>query len=93
MHRLMRPVEIAVRAVPETWAGRCLVPPHWAACIVAGGPRAMRNSLAQGRTRDAAIRTMIERLQAAGYTGTARVEGGWPGRPPWRYGVVPQFEI
>ncbi len=92
-YRLKRPVEISVCHVGERWAGRCLVPPHWSAQIVGGGPRKLRHVAAQGRTRDAAIRTMIERLQAAGYTGTARVEGGWPGRPPWRYGAVPQFEI
>ncbi len=83
-YRLKRPVEIAVQHVPERWAGRCLVPPHWSAQIVAGGPRKLRNAMAQGRDRDAAIKAMIGLLKSAGYSGVARVEGGGVARPPWR---------
>ncbi len=47
--------------------------------------------MAQGATRAAAIRVVIERLQRAGYTGVAHVERGGVARPPWD-GVVPQFD-
>ncbi len=83
MCRLKRLVEISVCAVPERWAGRCLVPRHFVATIVANGPRSMRGELAQGRTADTAVRVVIDRMKAAGYTGTARVEGGGVARPPW----------
>ncbi len=83
-YRLKRPVEIAVQHMPERWAGPCLAPAHWSAQIVAGGPRKLRNAMAQGRDRDAAIKAMLEMLRAAGYTGTARIERGGVARPPWR---------
>ncbi len=82
-YKLKRPVEISVCHVPERWAGRCLVPPHWSAQIVGGGPRKLHHVAAQGRTRDAAIRGMIQSLQAAGYTGVARIERGGLARRLW----------
>ncbi len=82
-YRLKRPVEISVRWVEERWAPRCLVPAHWSAQIVGNGPRKLRHVAAQGTTRAAAIQGMIGHLQAAGYTGTARIEGGGVARRPW----------
>ncbi len=82
-YKLKRPVEIAVQHMPERWAGRCLSPPHYIATIVAGGPRSMRDNVAQGRTRDAAVQAMIRHLQMAGYTGRLRIEHGGHARRPW----------
>ncbi len=46
VYRLRKPVKISVVHVGERWAGRCLVPPHWSAQIVGGGPRKLRNAMA-----------------------------------------------
>ncbi len=83
-YRLARPVVVTVQHMEERWAGRCLYPPHWISTIVSGGPRSMKDNVAQGRTRADAVAAMIRHLQMAGYTGTARVERGGVARPLWR---------
>ncbi len=70
-YELKRPVEISVRWVEERWAPRCVVPACWRAHIVTGGPRKFNGVVSEAPTRDAAIKAMIERLQAAGYSGRA----------------------
>ncbi len=82
-YRLARPIHVVVRSMPERWAGRVHVPAGFCACIVANGPRSMRDDGVSGKTRDAAVKALIELLQAAGYTGTLRVENGVDSRPPW----------
>ena len=73
-YRLKRPVVIGAQWVEERWAPRVHWPAAWKAQIEVGGPRTFRDVAERGHTRKVAVMGLIRRMQAAGYTGVARVK-------------------
>ncbi len=51
-----------------------LWPAAWQAQIEVGGPRTFRDVAERGHSPKAAVMVLIQRMQAAGYTGVARVK-------------------